>query len=445
MKNILLLFAVFMFQFLNCYSIDNWEVQIPGNRGGFHDVFFVAQEGWAVGYSSTVANRPSTILYTSDNGKNWMDQSPGTSVILTSVYFTNNKVGWIVGKGSYILNTTDGGINWISKRLWGDVNFQCITFTDENTGWIIGDDQLNNELVLYKTTNAGIDWIKSVFDLPCSNLSNIYFSDPEHGWIAGNYPTTIIKTTDGGESWIPNEINFEKSINSLFFISENEGWAVGGSYDRINGSSILIIHTTDGGESWETQLDSWAFYLNDVKFVDNKNGWAIGGTPAVGCGNYSSYIINTTDGGINWISQYIPVENMLTGLFIDKQLNAWAVGVDNFGDGCILYSGLKLNDNKTDISLDLKNYENVYIFPNPAVSDVNIRFLIPGLTEIKCSIYDIYGKTIMTFLDNTLIHGHYSLKWDCRDKLGSVVPNGIYICCLYVNGKLLTNTFKIIR
>ncbi|MFH1052189.1 MAG: YCF48-related protein [bacterium] len=392
MKKLLLIIIAFLYQSFLCYSIDNWEVQIADNRGGFRDVFFVGQEGWAVGYSSTVVNQPSTVLYTSNNGNDWIDQNPGTRVGLNSVYFINSKKGWIVGSGSYILSTTDGGTNWNSERVWGDVNFQCITFTDDNTGWIIGDDQLNKELVLYKTTDAGENWVKNVLDLPCYSLSYIFFSDAEHGWISGNYPTYLLRTTDGGENWIKKDMNTQKSINSLFFIDENEGWAVGGSYDRINGSSILIIHTTDGGENWEMQLDTWTYSMNDVVFYDNQNGWAVGGAPAVGCGTYGSYIINTTDGGLSWESQYIPVENFLTGLFIDKQLNAWVVGVDNFGDGCILYSGLTLDSNQADVTYKLNSNKDFLIYPNPATDFI---ILNDELVNIEINIISLTGQVLI--------------------------------------------------
>ncbi|MBN1996088.1 hypothetical protein JW935_00965 [candidate division KSB1 bacterium] len=76
-------------------------------------------------------------------------------------------------------------------------------------------------------------------------------------------------------------------LNDLFFITPEEGWAVG---DRI------ILHTNDSGSTWEIQPTPLRYppQLLSVHFLNSDTGFAVGGTYG------RSYALTTENGGREW-------------------------------------------------------------------------------------------------------------------------------------------------
>ena len=118
-----------------------------------------------------------------------------------------------------------------------------------------------------------------------SNLLDVEFVTPEKGWIVGTQGT-ILYTEDGGNSWETQYQNDTMSIQDIFFLNENEGWATGW-HD--------VLHTTNGGEDWEFQNLPLPLGLeigtNSIYFSNENEGW-IGG-------DYLS-LYKTVDGGNSW-------------------------------------------------------------------------------------------------------------------------------------------------
>ena len=61
----------------------------------------------------------------------------------------------------------------------------------------------------------------------------------------------IAYSDDNGKTWIQADVPTRAMMNAVFFISPEEGWAVG--HDE------LVLHTVDGGKVWEMQLDGLKF------------------------------------------------------------------------------------------------------------------------------------------------------------------------------------------
>lgn len=61
----------------------------------------------------------------------------------------------------------------------------------------------------------------------------------------------IATSDDNGKTWQQAEVPTRAMINAVYFVSPQEGWAVG--YDE------LVLHTTDGGRNWAIQLDGLKF------------------------------------------------------------------------------------------------------------------------------------------------------------------------------------------
>lgn len=167
-----------------------------------------------------------------------------------------------------------------------------------------------------------------------SDLADLHFFDAQHGvavgFIAGGSEDLILRTADGGQSWSfayegVGDGGFFYSLNDLFFVNANTGWAVGR-----NGN---IYKTTNAGQSWSLQPAGTSGEFYSVWFVNASTGFvagedglykttnggavweptSLGGaeqiafpTAATGYAAAGNMLSKTTDGGDNWTSVPLP-------------------------------------------------------------------------------------------------------------------------------------------
>lgn len=98
------------------------------------------------------------IVYSRD-GKTWTQAKVPSQVLLTTVFFVDDREGWAAGHDALILHTTDGGENWT---------------------------------IQYEDPVPGGDLPKPILD--------IYFADKLHGWAVGAF-SLLLTTEDGGAHW----------------------------------------------------------------------------------------------------------------------------------------------------------------------------------------------------------------------------------------------------
>ncbi len=130
--------------------------------------------------------------------------------------------------------------------------------------------------------------------------------------------------------WLPQNSGTNNSLTSIFFVDNDNGWAVG--------SEGIILHTSDGGDNWFQQLSGTDNYLRSVRFIDSLNGWIAGGMykhPELGI------ILRTCNGGLSWEEVYVDSLCWLTDIYFTDSLHGWAVGSYSVGwliRGTILHS-----------------------------------------------------------------------------------------------------------
>lgn len=87
-----------------------------------------------------------------------------------------------------------------------------------------------------------------IVSLPTNTtLSDIAFSDVNHGWLVGK-DSALLETIDGGKTWQSRNLDLDDqsyTFNSVSF-SGSEGW--------IAGQPSILLHTTDAGKSWSKVL-----------------------------------------------------------------------------------------------------------------------------------------------------------------------------------------------
>lgn len=235
---------------------------------------------------------------------------------LIDAHFVSEMNGWVCGTHGLILHTEDGGITWETQHQSPDEALWSIFFLDENLGWSVGWSKI------YHTDDGGDTWETQNFPSVTGDLTDVFFMNPDTGWIVGTYQI-VLKTTDGGNTWtkIQNYLTAHKCFWSVSFTDALHGCAVG---DWLLDDKGFIMVTNDGGMSWTETTPDWATNYQDVFFLDSLTGWA--------CGRDGN-LVKTTDGGNTWINKSIPGSHNDI-LFFDEQ------------------QGLLLGDFETSISTD---------------------------------------------------------------------------------------------
>lgn len=69
-------------------------------------------------------------------------------------------------------------------------------------------------------------------------------------------------------------------------------------------------------------------------------------------------------------------------------------------------------------------------YPNPFNPETNIKFVVPNISpggeKIDLSIYDVFGKKVITLARGAHTPGEYRVKWYGKDESGRAMPSGIY-------------------
>jgi photosystem II stability/assembly factor-like uncharacterized protein len=295
---------------------DGWTPARRGEEGkDLNTVFFADQKrGWIAGDNGFVSR-------TEDGGKSWSQQPLETNEAVNDIYFRGKDEGYLLA-GSRIFITRDGGRKWQESRRFSaeefggaELELYSIRFSGKKKGWIVGSvsrrDVVVDSLLIY-TDDGGVSWLRRRAPSR-EELIHVDFTSDQRGWAVGA-SGTILHTADGGESWTVQRSGTNATLYHVDFRNERVGWAVG--------ERGTILRTTDGGESWFPVNAPVRSTLLSVQFVGEDQGWIVG---------RGGTILRSDDGGKTWLSQESRTKQNLYALFVDKK-NGWAVG----GDGTVL-------------------------------------------------------------------------------------------------------------
>jgi photosystem II stability/assembly factor-like uncharacterized protein len=119
------------------------DIQIPSSSDNIpivcNDIFFINEnKGWICGmYAGSTLQTTVPLYHSKDSGVNWNIQANIPSSFLTSIYFIDEKIGWITGNGK-IFNTVDGGRSWEIQHQDESEIFHEVCFVDSIHGWALG-------------------------------------------------------------------------------------------------------------------------------------------------------------------------------------------------------------------------------------------------------------------------------------------------------------------
>ena len=233
-----------------------WTKQITDDSDFLNSVHFVDHNyGWAISSCND-----ASAFFTANGGTTWTEQTipinDKLAVLLNSVHFTNSNNGLIVGSYfdsadepgvGFILYTTNGGATWIEQTSNVPNNLRSVQFTDSNKALVVGGNERDQAILrltipLDAITLTPMNSINICGDnadceknLPHTNLQSVHFTDSNNGWTVGG-SNAILRTTDGGNTWTGQTSTNGNNLNSVHFPNSNNGWAVG---TTISGSGVI--------------------------------------------------------------------------------------------------------------------------------------------------------------------------------------------------------------
>ncbi|MCI0553752.1 MAG: T9SS type A sorting domain-containing protein [Anaerolineae bacterium] len=73
-------------------------------------------------------------------------------------------------------------------------------------------------------------------------------------------------------------------------------------------------------------------------------------------------------------------------------------------------------------------------YPNPFNPATSIAFSVKETGVVQLTIYNLHGQEVRTLINSQMNAGFHSMNWDGKDERGQVVPSGVYLYKLRVNG-----------
>lgn len=198
----------------------------------------------AVAGDSLVGVGERGIILRTQDGEHWTQVPSPVDVMLTAVYFVDDRHGWAVGHDASIIHTGDGGQNW-SVQAYGrngdGTPFLDILFTDTSRGYAVGG------YGLFKLTEDGGKTWTDLSDPVLSELAlhmNALLQLGD-GTFALVGEMGLVATSPDGRTWKALDAPYEGSLYAALPLGQRGLLAIG-----MRGNAFL---TEDISEpQWQT-------------------------------------------------------------------------------------------------------------------------------------------------------------------------------------------------
>lgn len=283
-----------------------------------------ADDGIAVG------NAGATNIYHYTGGTWTALLTPVPGVNLNSVSMSSRTSGWAVGDSCTIVHTTDA-ITWTGAVSPGacTTSLRSIVLTSSSQGWAVGDSDASGAVVLFGTSlDSAPTWTKLSANQVATLLDLNFVTFASSGgniWSVGDSGVAAFCLSNCGSTsaiWSTTTATHRVAMNSVFMVSDSDGWAVG-NIDPT--SNPTILRWNGGSFSWTrapsvSPLTISALY--GVHLSGGSSGWTVGGTGAA----YSTLWYD----GNTWTGRAVPAcvlaSCILRSVYMVSDSNSWAVG-----------------------------------------------------------------------------------------------------------------------
>lgn len=355
-----------------------WEYRLYADYDAFYSIVFTND---TTAYISGWESDLGFLMKTMDRGFNFQHIYPNVFFNITSIFFVNENLAFIVGDGGYIGKTTDSGVTWRTIYNQSYKKLYSIFFTDSLNGYAVGEDS-----TILKTTDGGEIWLLLGSGFT-SQLMAVDFPTSEIGFAAGTNGE-VYKITDNKATLIYRETSFYNGFYFVYFINEFIGFT--------GGSNGKFFRTSDGGQSWiledfrpQNVISMWTvdfyddqigiisaddkllkstdagqswyvIYSNtssfDIEFLNSQNLVSVG----IGGSIYKSM-----NGGENWVQKNSSTTQSLKSVDFINNTNGFAVGwngtIVKTTDGGENWSNLNLGTSETLWKIKFINQNIGYI------------------------------------------------------------------------------------
>lgn len=296
-----------------------WEVLTEGTflheRRFSHVFFFDKKTGIAVSGVS--------IERSEDGGIHWKVIPTPELRSFSSVIFTDNSQGWVVGTADsrpLIMRTIDRGLNWqainFNERSSSELSGRFREFTDicfdrPGRAWAVGDGGIVEISADGDTLNASTIFPtkEALYSVSCSDSGEVWAVG--QGGAAFQYQ----------HSWNRKEMD-EKYTFRRVLSKGNNVWILGaenaGDENTLTGGARrgVLLKSQDAGRTWENETPESADWLYDLSIKDGR-GWLVGA---------GGSIYFTSDDGNSWVKSESPTQSDLRKIFWLDSDNGWICG-----------------------------------------------------------------------------------------------------------------------
>lgn len=432
MKRIIL-FAVWIIVSNVIYSQQYWiHKPSPTTKWLTRIQFVDTVYGWAAGDSGTV-------IHTSNSGQNWTVQNTGLVTFpIDDIFFLNRRLGWAVVNdyfsfGTRTLRTTNGGANWqVSVFPDTTVFLAAVYFLDSLNGFM---GAFTGQI--YKSSNGGISWDSCHVDTNyCPYLYlfpkvNFHFLNAQTGFACGgqiDLQGMIWKTTNAGIDWFTYCITPEP-LERIKAVSSGRILAVGGDYEY----GSISAHSYNNGQSWLYDLigpnDSTSFFGigQAIAFRTPSEVW-------VPLAYSQKWALSIDSGTINssWQEINAPDSTAVYDATFVTPTFGWACGTSG---ALMKYNtdiiGITKNENHVPLRSAL--FQN---YPNPFNPATTIRYYLEKSSFVRITIFDLIGKEVINYNEGMRPAGSHKFKFFALN-----LASGIYIYKIEAADRSTGNVF----
>lgn len=93
---------------------------------------------------------------------------------------------------------------------------------------------------------------------------------------------------------------------------------------------------------------------------------------------------------------------------------------------------------------DINLQGGISVYPNPASDIAIIKFYTTGHGKLEVTVHDLSGRLIKTLFADDCIPGDHQIDWDLNQQT-EPVGNGIYICKIKFNDKVISGKISVIN
>jgi hypothetical protein len=280
-----------------------------------------------------------------------------------------------------------------------------IAFPSSKVGYVFPSVMGNADVI--KTTDGGETWTQ-IFGItgPAEGFGvmDCSFPDVDHGFIVTG-EGSVYRTTNGGLNWSSVFHTDYYSMEGIWFISPDTGYAAGAIDDCWGTDCGLLIKTVNGGNTWDYRYFDSECY--DIFFTDRDTGFLT-----------SDHIYKTTDKGYSWY----PDTSNLTGGFRKIHFPTPQIGYVEGG----YWGGSALWKRDPDIGVYsslIPPGVDLIVFPVPATEQLSFSFFLPSGTNVIIDLYNEHSILLKHLFTGMLPAGRQLIYSNIK----GMTP-GFYFC-----------------